>query len=204
MWSLKLLVSILLLVSVFSKRLFSPPKWKGIYVEEKPQNSSFNVSSVALQVIDFTSFPILATLANKLTGKLQKFKYRNTKLDSRSVRIVEEVLKKGGIDLHGNIHLDPDRNPNACAWGSQHLWGGAGLAVTQGLLDTHNKEELQAVIAHECAHLQHEHYIQSVGYLWLLVRFLPGSVKALKLGPRQVEYLLYGKFFGETICIVYV
>ena len=202
MWSLKLLVSILLLVSVFSKKLFSPPKCFR-YVEEKPQ-STFNVSSVALQVIEFSSFPIITTLMNKLNRELNRFQYRNTKLDSRSVRIVEEVLKKGGIDLHGNIHLDPDRNPNACAWGSQHLWGGAGLAVTQGLLDTHNKEELQAVIAHECAHLQHEHYIQSVGYLWLLVRFLPGSVKALKLGPRQVEYLLYGKFFGETICIVYV
>ena len=50
------------------------------------------------------------------------------------------------------IYVVPDPDPNAFATGRdpEH----ASIAVTQGLLDTVNRDELQGVVAHELSHVR--------------------------------------------------
>lgn len=73
-----------------------------------------------------------------------------TDQERQLVNIVEEMsIAAGATKPH--IWLVPDAAPNAFATGV-HL-GDAHLAVTQGLLDTLNREELQAVVGHEMGHI---------------------------------------------------
>lgn len=73
-----------------------------------------------------------------------------TDQERQLVNIVEEMAIAAGAKKP-HIWLVPDAAPNAFATGV-HI-GDAHLAVTQGLLDTLNREELQAVVAHEMGHI---------------------------------------------------
>lgn len=66
------------------------------------------------------------------------------------VNVVEEMAIASGLP-RPRIWLVPDPDPNAFATGldQQH----ANIAVTEGLLRTLSRDELQAVIAHEMAHI---------------------------------------------------
>ncbi|HEV8124020.1 MAG TPA: M48 family metallopeptidase [Gemmatimonadales bacterium] len=66
------------------------------------------------------------------------------------VNVVEEMAIASGLP-RPRIWVVPDSDPNAFATGldQQH----ANIAVTEGLLTTLNRDELQAVIAHEMAHI---------------------------------------------------
>jgi heat shock protein HtpX len=65
--------------------------------------------------------------------------------------IVEEMAIAGGIPKPA-VYLIPDSDPNAFATGSgpEH----SSVAVTAGLLDALGREELQAVVSHEMAHVK--------------------------------------------------
>lgn len=65
--------------------------------------------------------------------------------------LTEELCIAGGIPMP-KIYLVPVREPNAFATGMdpQH----ASIALTQGLLDIMNKNELQGVIGHELSHIR--------------------------------------------------
>ncbi len=65
--------------------------------------------------------------------------------------IVEEMSIASGLPKP-KIYIIPDPDPNAFATGKdpEH----ASIAVTQGLLDTLSREELQGVIAHEMSHIR--------------------------------------------------
>lgn len=67
------------------------------------------------------------------------------------VNVVEEMAIASGLPVPA-IYVIPDPDPNAFATGKdpQH----ASIAVTEGLLDQMNREELQAVIAHEMSHVR--------------------------------------------------
>ena len=67
------------------------------------------------------------------------------------VNVVEEMAIAAGVP-RPRIWIVADADPNAFATGTdpQH----AHVAVTQGLLDLCNREELQAVIAHELGHVK--------------------------------------------------
>jgi heat shock protein HtpX len=64
--------------------------------------------------------------------------------------VVDEMAIAGGIP-RPRIYIVPDPDPNAFATGrdAQH----ASIAVTRGLLDALDREELQGVIAHEMSHI---------------------------------------------------
>ncbi|MEP7326320.1 MAG: M48 family metallopeptidase [Gemmatimonadota bacterium] len=66
------------------------------------------------------------------------------------VNVVEEMAIASGLPVP-KIWIVPDSDPNAFATGldQQH----ANIAVTEGLLKTLNRDEIQAVIAHEMAHI---------------------------------------------------
>ncbi|MBN1466923.1 zinc metalloprotease HtpX [candidate division KSB1 bacterium] len=72
--------------------------------------------------------------------------------DSRLYRIVEELSKKANLPMP-RVFLIPDRTPNAFATGRnpQH----AAVAATEGILQLLSDDELQGVMAHELAHVQH-------------------------------------------------
>jgi heat shock protein HtpX len=65
--------------------------------------------------------------------------------------VVEEMAIAGGIPKPA-VYLIPDSDPNAFATGSgpEH----SSVAVTAGLLDALGREELQAVVSHEMAHVK--------------------------------------------------
>ncbi len=72
-------------------------------------------------------------------------------LERRLVNVVEEMAIASGLP-RPRIFVVPDADPNAFATGIEP--GKACIAVTQGLLETLNREELQGVVAHEMAHVQ--------------------------------------------------
>lgn len=65
--------------------------------------------------------------------------------------IVEELSHKIKIPMP-KLYITPDMQANAFATGRGP--GHASVAVTQGILETLNKDELRAVLAHELAHVK--------------------------------------------------
>jgi heat shock protein HtpX len=65
--------------------------------------------------------------------------------------VVEEMAIAGGLPKPA-IYVIPDSDPNAFATGSGPER--ASIAVTQGLLDQLNREELQGVVSHEMSHVR--------------------------------------------------
>jgi heat shock protein HtpX len=90
-----------------------------------------------------------ATSLVKATGA-QEIVTPETDQERQLVNVVEEMAIAAGA-RKPHIWLVPDAAPNAFATGV-HLED-AHLAVTQGLLDTLNREELQAVVGHEMGHI---------------------------------------------------
>jgi heat shock protein HtpX len=74
-----------------------------------------------------------------------------TEAERRLVNVVEEMAIASG-QPRPRVFLVPDDDPNAFATGIEPAT--AAIAVTQGLLDRLNREELQGVVAHEMAHIR--------------------------------------------------
>jgi heat shock protein HtpX len=71
--------------------------------------------------------------------------------ERRLVNVVEEMAIAAG-QPRPRIYLVPDGDPNAFATGLEPQT--ASIAVTEGLLRQLNRDELQAVVAHEMAHIR--------------------------------------------------
>ncbi len=67
------------------------------------------------------------------------------------LNVVDEMRIASGLPMPA-VYVVPDPDPNAFATGTRPEK--ASIAVTQGLLDTLNREELQAVVAHEMSHIR--------------------------------------------------
>lgn len=65
--------------------------------------------------------------------------------------VVEEMKIASGLPMP-KIYVIPDSDPNAFATGKNP--GNSYIAVTEGLLEKLNREELQAVVAHEMSHIK--------------------------------------------------
>jgi heat shock protein HtpX len=67
------------------------------------------------------------------------------------INVVDEMSIASGMP-RPQVYVVPDKDPNAFATGKdpEHSY----VAVTQGLLDSLNREELQAVVAHEMSHIR--------------------------------------------------
>ena len=66
--------------------------------------------------------------------------------------IVERLSRKGGVPMP-KVYIIPDRTPNAFATGRNPSH--AAVAVTEGLLELLDEEEVEAVLAHELSHVRH-------------------------------------------------
>jgi heat shock protein HtpX len=69
------------------------------------------------------------------------------------INVVEEMSVASGLP-RPNIYIVQDEDPNAFVAGTKP--GEAHLAVTSGLLAVLNRDELQAVVAHEMGHVKNE------------------------------------------------
>ncbi len=67
------------------------------------------------------------------------------------INVVDEMSIASGLP-RPEVYIVPDPDPNAFATGKdpEH----SSIAVTQGLLDSLNREELQGVVAHEMSHIR--------------------------------------------------
>jgi heat shock protein HtpX len=95
---------------------------------------------------------LLSTGAVSLTMALLDARGEEDTLKIRQLdNVVEEMSIAAGLPKP-KVFIIPDPDPNAFATGRdpEH----ASVAVTQGLLDALNRDELQAVVAHELSHVR--------------------------------------------------
>ena len=100
----------------------------------------------------------------------------------RLFNVVEEMAIAGGLPMP-KVHIIQDSAPNAFATGRdpEH----ASVAVTSGLLDKLNRNELQGVVAHEMAHVGN----YDIRYA-MLVGILVGTTVLIS------DFFLRGLWFG--------
>ncbi len=75
----------------------------------------------------------------------------NIPAQKQLMNIVEEMSIASGLPKP-KVYVVPDPDPNAFATGKDP--SNSSIAVTQGLLDSLNREELQGVVAHEMSHIR--------------------------------------------------
>lgn len=90
-------------------------------------------------------------------------------------RMVRRLAQSAGLPMP-SVHIIPSAQPNAFATGRDP--NHAAVAVTEGLLRSLDEEELEGVLAHELAHVQHRDILISsiaatfAGAITLLVHVL--------------------------------
>jgi heat shock protein HtpX len=94
--------------------------------------------------------------------------------------VVDEMAIAAGVP-RPRVYVVPDADPNAFVTGSNP--NETHLAVTQGLLDTLNRDELQAVIAHELGHVKNEDT-----QLMTLIAGLGGAILLLRDGVSRTVF----------------
>jgi heat shock protein HtpX len=107
--------------------------------------------------------------------------------EQQLVNVVEEMAVASGLP-RPKIWIIPDDDPNAFATGTDERH--AHVAVTEGLLSSLNRDELQGVIAHEIAHVQN-HDVRLMTLLAALV-----GVMAL-LSDGMTRTLRFGGYRGS-------
>ena len=95
--------------------------------------------------------------------------------------VVEEMAIASGLPPP-QIYIIPDPDPNAFATGKDPAH--ACIAVTRGLLDTLNREEIQAVVAHEMSHVRNYDI-----RMMTVVAALVGAVMLIsEFGRRSMQF----------------
>ena len=96
-----------------------------------------------------------AVLASTAATPIEDLTPAATEDDKVKLRQLENVVDEMAIAAglpRPRVYVVPDQDPNAFATGRgpDH----SSIAVTRGLLDTLNREELQGVVAHEMSHIK--------------------------------------------------
>jgi heat shock protein HtpX len=107
--------------------------------------------------------------------------------EQRLVNVVEEMAIASGLPKP-RVFVVPDSDPNAFATGIEP--GKACIAATQGLLDRLDRDELQAVIAHEIAHVRNFDT-----RLMTLLAAMVGAIALMSDGTGR--FLRYGNIGGR-------
>jgi len=107
--------------------------------------------------------------------------------EQQLVNVVEEMAIASGLP-RPTIWIVPDDDPNAFATGITEQ--DAHVAVTEGLLGTLSRDELQAVVAHEMAHIRN-HDVKLMTLLAALV-----GVMAL-IADGAWRFVRFGSFAGR-------
>lgn len=109
----------------------------------------------------------------------------NNESHKQLLNVVEEMAIASGLPKP-NVYIIPDEDPNAFATGSAPQ--NSAIAVTQGLLDSLNREELQGVVAHEMSHIRNYDI-----RLMTVIAALMGAILLLSEGARRSMWLGGGR-----------
>ena len=114
---------------------------------------ALGVGSVSAAVSYFSGDrAVLLSTAARPIEELQASATDDDRLKLRQLEnIVDEMAIASGLP-RPKVYVVPDADPNAFATGRDPAH--ASLAVTRGLLDTLDREELQGVVAHEMSHIR--------------------------------------------------
>ena len=106
--------------------------------------------------------------------------------EPRLHNVVEGLAIAGGVPKPA-VYVVPERAPNAFATGPdpEH----SSIAVTQGLLDTMDRVELEGVIGHEMSHIRDRDIL-----LGTVVATLVGSV--VLISEFMLRWFFFGGMFG--------
>jgi heat shock protein HtpX len=111
----------------------------------------------------------------------------NTDDEKRLINVVEEMAIASGLPKP-KVWVVPDTDPNAFATGIKE--GDAHVAVTEGLMKSLNRDELQAVVAHEMSHIRN-HDMK----LMTLLAALVGVIALMSDGA--IRMMRWGSFSGR-------
>ena len=120
------------------------------------------------------------------SDKLVLSHYHAVEVDEKTapglIAIVRRLAKKAGLPMP-KVYIIPEKVPNAFATGRNPSH--AAVAVTEGLLDLLNEEEIEAVLAHELSHVRH-------------YDILIGTIAATIAGAIAwiANIMQFGAFFG--------
>ena len=139
------------------------------------------------------------------------YKVRELKQDENPElhQTVENLSRKSGISIP-KLMLAQIPLPNAFAYGSP--LSGTRVAVTQGLLDSLDSGEVEAVLGHELGHLKH-HDVQVmmvvsflpalfyfIGYSFMLSGIFGGGEKQKQRRQQRTNrYRVYGFLVGSNL-----
>ncbi|SFP81573.1 zinc metalloprotease HtpX [Hydrogenimonas thermophila] len=120
------------------------------------------------------------------SDKLVLAQYNAVEVDEHSapglIEIVHRLANKAGIPMP-KVYIVPEPIPNAFATGRNPSH--AAVAVTEGLLDLLDEDEIEAVLAHELSHVRH-------------YDILIGTIAATIAGAIAwiANIMQFGAFFG--------
>ena len=100
------------------------------------------------------------------------------------VNVVEEMSIASGLP-RPKIWIVPEQDPNAFTTGNDEA--ASHVAVTEGLLDTLSRDELQGVIAHEMAHIKnHDAKLMTLlaALIGMIALMSDGAWRSLRVGGR--------------------
>lgn len=131
----------------------------------------------------YAGFAILIVFAQFMLGpkiieKSMKVKYVTPQEAPELHQIVEELAEKANIPKP-KVGISQINIPNAFAFGRTKK--GSKIAVTQGILNILNKDELKAVLGHEISHVRHMDMI---------------VITVLSIVPLIFYYIFISTFYG--------
>jgi len=132
------------------------------------------IALILAAVLNFVSY----FFSDKLALAMYRAKPVTREELPRAYQIVERLTQKIGLPMP-KIYVIPTESPNAFATGRNPSH--ASVAVTQGILNLLNDEELEGVLAHELGHVRNRDILIS-------------SVAATLAGA--ITWLRYGAMFG--------
>lgn len=129
--------------------------------------------------------------------------------DEKTATFIEATCEEYGFDVP-KLGIIPDQNPNAFTYGSGR-WN-ARLAVTEGLFEYLDENELMSVYAHEMGHIYHRDFIvmtvantllQLLFELYVISREMAENAgrkgKGPVLGVAVAAYIFY--FIGKYVVL---
>lgn len=123
-------------------------------------------------------------------------------------KIVNELIKEAGLPKP-KLYIIPIQTPNAFATGRNP--NHAAVAVTEGILDLLNKEELKGVIAHELAHIKDRDILIStiaatiagvISYIAMMARFTAFSGRDKEEGGGNIISLILLGILAPIIAMI--
>lgn len=116
--------------------------------------------------------------------------YMNVPQEKQLFNVVKEMSIAAGLPMP-RVYIFAEDSPNAFATGRDERH--ASIAVTDGLLYTMDREELQGVIAHEMAHIRNRDILTM-----MIVSTLLGSIILLADWVRRIMFYGGGSRRGKS------